>query len=307
MSKSKLVTAAEFETALQTRLSDRARLQWQGACLEYEELTQSERDRYILDVVEALLGDLHAAGEHRLAAWESGWRQNLEALKATRSMEGLVPRYHSKHNLVRWNRKIIRPLQPDFDYHIHRLLVDWAMETYLAKVDAIYEFGCGPAYHLLRARKIFPKTRMIGLDWTSASQEIIAEIVAAGIDNNMEGRNFNFYQPDAALNLYPNSGVMTVAALEQVGDRFKPFLEFLLQKRPAICVHLEPIDELMDPTDLLDRLSVLYSRKRNYLNGFLTCLRALEKENRVTIHQAQRTFSGSYFLEGHSLIVWSPR
>lgn len=130
--------------------------------------------------------------------------------------------------------------------------------------------------------------------------------MALGIETNIEGRNFDFYEPDHALNVGPNSGILTVAALEQVGERFEPFLEFVLRKRPAVCVHLEPIDELMDPKHLVDRLSVLYCRKRNYLSGFLTRLRQLRDEGKVKIHREQRTYTGSYFIEGHSLVVWSP-
>lgn len=301
------VTADEFEGLLETRLSPEARQRWQAAGLEYHELSPEERDRYLLDVLEVLVsGQPPAAGEHRLPAWEAGWGENLQALRAGGATEALVPRYHSKRNLVRWRQRIVRPVSSGFDYRIHCLLVDWAVETFLGRVDALYEFGCGPAYHLLRARQFNRHARLVGLDWTAASQQIIAEAVARGLDNNLEGRSFDFLRPDTSLNLAANSGVLTVAALEQIGERFEPFLQFLLERKPAVCVHLEPIDELLDPNHLLDRLSVLYCRKRGYLAGFLPRLEALQKEGRITIHRAQRTYSGSYFIDGHSLIVWSP-
>ena len=251
--------------------------------------------------------DLPATGEHRLSEWEVGWTENIETFKRTRNLESLIPRYHGKHRLLHWKQRIIRPLVPCFDYRIHCLIVDWAVEAFLSQVNALYEFGSGPAYHLLRARQYNPKAHLVGLDWAKVSQCIISEIVASRIETNIEGRNFNFYSPDHSLEFAPNSGVLTVAALEQVGDGFGPFLEFLLQRKPAVCVHLEPIDELMDHAHLIDRLSVLYCRKRNYLHGFLTKLRQLEDAGRLRIHRAQRTYSGSFFIEGHSLVVWSPR
>jgi hypothetical protein len=307
MGKARVITVSEIEEVLHTSLSPALREQCLDADLRYEELTNEERDSYVLEVVELLASNnLSVAGEHRQAEWEKGWSENLEALKKSRSLDSLVPGYHGKHRLLRWKQRIIRPLVSYFDYHIHCLIVDWAIETYLSQVNAIYEFGCGPAYHLLRARRYNPKAHLVGLDWATPSQSIISKTVEMGIETNLEGFNFDFYEPDHSLSFVPNSGILTVAALEQVGDRFEPFLQFLLQKRPAICVHLEPIDELMDQNHLIDRLSVLYCRKRNYLNGFLARLRQLQSQGKVNIHREQRTYTGSFFIEGHSLVVWSP-
>jgi len=302
-----VISAQEIEEVLQTTLSPALREQCLNADLRYEELTDEERDTYILEVVEVLVrNNLPVAGEHRLSEWEKGWAENLEAFKRTKDLESLAPRYHGKHRLLRWKQRIIRPLVPFFDYRIHCLIVDWAVETYLCHVNALYEFGCGPAYHLLRARRYNPKARLVGLDWAKSSQIIISEIVASGVETNLEGRNFNLYEPDYSLDFAPNSGILTVAALEQLGERFEPFLQFLLQKKPAICVHLEPVNELMDQKYLIDRLSVLYCHKRNYLNGFLTRLRELQEQGKVKIHREQRTYTGSFFIEGHSLVIWSP-
>ena len=260
----------------------------------YEELTVEERDEYILDVVGLLLhGNPPVAGEHRLPEWEAGWAEALEN-------EQPVPRYHGKHKLLRWQQRIVRQLVPGLDYFVHCQIVDWAIRTYLSQKDTIFDFGCGTADHLRRAR-LYTKARLVGLDWTRASQDI-----TSGIEG-IEGRNFDFYEPDYSLDFPPNSGVLTVSALEQVGERFEPFLQFLLAKRPAICVHIEPIDELMDQDNLIDMLSVWYCRKRNYLRGFLTRLRQLQDQGKVDIHLERRTYTGSYFIEGHSLVVWSPK
>lgn len=301
------IAPSEVEEMMGARLSPRLRDRVAQANLRYADLTETERDAYLLTVVEALMDPaLKTAGEHRLSDWEQGWSENLRALKSGKSPADLVPRYHGKHSMVRWRRRIVRPLTDAFDYRVLCLLVDWAVESFLGDVAVLHEFGCGPAYHLLRAREFLPTARLVGLDWARASQRIIAEIKATGIDANIEGRPFDFFAPAPDFSFPANSGVLTVAALEQVGDRFEPFLQFLLAKKPAVCVHLEPIDELMDPLFLVDRLSVLYCRKRQYLHGFLTRLRRLRDEGRIKIFREQRTFTGSHFIEGHSLVVWSP-
>ena len=64
------------------------------------------------------------------------------------------------------------------------------------------------------------------------------------------------------------------------------------------------MSELLDDNNLIDSLSVKYFDKRKYLNGFLSHLNNLEKEGKIEIIKQQRIFSGSYFIEGHSLVVW---
>jgi hypothetical protein len=311
MNKSSVITADEMEEVLQTSLSPALRKECDGASLRYEEISDKERDDYIREVVDVLFKnildkDTKPAGQHRLQEWEQGWNENLEALKKRKDVKDIVPRYHGKHKLVHWRQRMIRPITPDFDYKILCLIVDWSIETFLRDVEALFEFGCGPAYHLLRARKYNPQAKMIGLDWAKTSQEIIKQISNLGIDKNIEGRNFNFFEPDYSIEVPPKSGFLTVAALEQVGDRFDQFLEFVMNKKPSICVHFEPIDELLDQTHLIDRLSTLYFRKRDYLSGFLPKLHRLQDEGKIKILREQRTYTGSFFIEGHSLVVWSP-
>ena len=300
------IIASDLEQVLQDNLDDELREQCTKASLTYDNITEEERDAYVLQVVNTLVGDVVSAGEHRLAQWESGWSQNLADFRSTRDIAKLIPRYHGKHTLLHWRQQIIRPITSMFDYKIHCLIVDYAIKKYLSTVEQFFEFGCGPAYHLLRARRLNKDAHLVGLDWAGASQKIINEIKRVGIDMNISASKFDFYNPDASLQFAANSGILTVAALEQVGDRFEAFLQFLLKKRPRICVHIEPITELLDQNNLIDKLSILYFKKRNYLNGYLTRLRQLQSEGTIKIIREQRTYTGSFFIEGHSLVVWSP-
>ena len=300
------ITSTELEQVLQTTFSSKLRAEVENTDLRYSVLTAQERDAAVLQIVEELLRPKSAAGEHRRTDWEHGWAENLEAFRQTGDTASLIPKYHGKHTLVRWRQNIIRPLSPTFDYHIHRILIDWAFDTFLSRMNAICEFGCGPGYHLIRARQWNPEAQLIGLDWSSSSQQILNEVSRSSGDGKLHGRRFDFFHPDDSFSFPPDTGIYTVAALEQVGEAFEPFLNFLLSKKPRICVHFEPIDELMDPTSLVDRLSVLYCRKRNYLKGFLSRLMALADQGRIEIFHQQRTYSGSLFLEGHSLVVWAP-
>jgi len=301
------ISVADLETALNGSLCPLLRERVELADLTYENISPEERDAYLIEVIETLIKpNIVKAGPHRRADWEVGWSENLAALQQGTPVEAIMPRYHGKNRLVRWRQELVRPVAPLFDYRIHTIIVDWAIDTFLKQASSLYEFGCGPAYHLLRARQFNAGARLVGLDWATASQKIIGEIVSRGIEKNIQGVNFDFFHPDHAIDFPPGSGVYTVAALEQVGADFEPFLQFLIKKRPTICVHLEPVEELLDQRNLVDRLSQLYFQKRNYLRGFLTRLRELRDLGQITIHREQRTYTGSFFIEGHSLVVWSP-
>lgn len=305
-SEARTITVAELEERWQAKLSPRLAARVCELNLQYRPLTQPERDENLLRILNALLNPPVAAGAHRIDQWEKGWGENLELLLKAGSVDAVTPLYFGKHRVVRWGGELIHVLTPNFEYLLHTVLVDWVLETWLADVSAIYEFGCGPGYHLLRARKLFPDKPLVGLDWTTASQRILCEMVTRGLIGNLRGHRFNFFDPDETLNLKPGEGIYSVAALEQIGNQHERLLDFLCRKRPSVCVHIEPIDELLDENTLLDRLSNAYSRKRNYLQNFLPTLQEWERRGRVRIHAARRTWTGSLFLDGHSLVIWSP-
>ena len=76
--------------------------------------------------------------------------------------------------------------------------------------------------------------------------------------------------------------------------------------KPKMVIHLEPIAELLPQNNLLSYLSTKYFQKRNYLNGYLAFLRKQEKSGKIKIHLTSRMPFGSLYIEGYSLIVWSP-
>jgi hypothetical protein len=293
----------EIENILGFQISDELRNRVDGFNLEYRDLTKEERDEYILNFINVIFSDLRVAGKHRILDWENGWAENLHNFKKTKNIDDLVPIYHGKNKIVKWMGEPIMPLTNNFDYKIHICFVDAILQHYLKDIINIFEFGCGPGYHLLRLNEFNKNLNLNGSDWTKNSQNIINDINST-LNTNINSFNFDFFNPNYNIDIPFNSGIYTVAALEQVGENFKDMIAFLLDKKPKICIHMEPIDELLDDNKLIDSLSIKYFRKRNYLNRFLPYLENLEKEGKIEIIKKQRIFSGSYFTEGHSLIVW---
>jgi hypothetical protein len=106
--------------------------------------------------------------------------------------------------------------------------------------------------------------------------------------------------------LEKNSVAMTIASLEQTGQNFRPFIQYLLDKKPSLVIHIEPIAELLDAGHPLDKLSIEYFRKRNYLDGLLSFLEKLESDSKIQILKKSRSWIGSFFIEGYSVVVWKP-
>lgn len=298
----------EFEASFGEKLGSYVANRIEKYSFKYVEFSPEEVEGLLIKITETLLNpDLQQSGEHRLDQWESGWGENLELfLSDPKNRDLIVPKYFNKYGAVRWRGRFIRPVSEKFEYQSLAVLQDWLFDKYLRNATSIYEFGCGTGHNLLRARDVNPEARLYGLDWAEASQKIIERIAKHGIDLNIEAKKFDYFNPDESFNLAPNSHVYTVASLEQIGDRWEKFVDYLLKNQPKLCIHIEPIAELLDPTKLNDFLSIAYFKKRKYLSGFLDGLRKLEGQGKITIHRAQRTFIGSLFIEGYSVVVWSP-
>jgi len=293
----------DIENILDFNLNDILKKQIEDYNLLYEELTKEERDRYLLDVINVLMNDITFSGKHRIYECEKGWNDNLEMLKQHKDSKYLIPKYHGKYKLVRWKGDVIKPKIENFDYKIHISFVDAILQHYIGDCENVFEFGCGPAYHLLRLNEFNKDLNLYGLDCATSSQRIINEINNK-LDVNIIPYNFDFFNPNYDVEVPEKSIFFTVAALEQVGDNFGSYIDFIFDKSPDICINIEPMSELLDDNNLIDSLSVKYFDKRKYLNGFLSHLNNLEKEGKIEIIKQQRIFSGSYFIEGHSLVVW---
>lgn len=304
----KSLSVHDFEVAFGEKLNSYVAEHINKYSFQYTEFSAVEKESLLIKIVETLLNpDLLQSGEHRLDQWESGWSENLELfLQNPENIDLIIPKYFNKYGAVRWCSQFIRPVSEKFECHSLAIIQDWLFDKYLRDVPAIYEFGCGTGHNLLRARGVNPKASLFGLDWATASQRIIERIAEHKIDPDIKGKRFDYFNPDQTFHLMPGSALYTVASLEQVGPRWDKFINYVLLNRPKICIHIEPIAELLDRNILIDYLSIEYFKKRNYLHGFLDGLRMLETNGKIKIHSAQRTYIGSLFIEGYSVVVWSP-
>jgi len=299
------LTDSDFEEMFEKDLSGYIRGRIKEYYFAYEKPSESERDEYLLKIIKTLLADFIVyAGEHRREQWEKGWGENLENLDKEELTNAIKPRYFGKYNILRIKQNFIKPISDNFEQNSLAIILDWLADKYMREADAVYEFGCGTGHHLKNIRKINQRAKIYGLDWVESSQKIIEKMAKELSDENLFSHKFDFFNPDYGFSLEKNSVIYTVAALEQTGDSYVNFIDYLMENKPKLCVHIEPIGELLDENNLLDYLSIEYFKKRKYLSGFLDYLRGIEKEGKIEIIKAQRSYIGSLFIDGYSIIVW---
>ena len=166
--------------------------------------------------------------------------------------------------------------------------------------------GQRTGHNLLRLREINDKANLFSMEWAKSGVDLI-NLVAEHIgDNKLSGRVFDNFNPDQSIVLEKDAAVYTFASLEQLGDGTDSIIDFWIKNKPSIVVNIEPMAEPLDQEDLLQFLSVKYFEKRKYLKDYITKLRALEESGIIKIHDQRKTGFGSLFIEGYSIIAWSP-
>ena len=265
------------------------------------------KHQQLMEQVESILGtELTKSGPHRRASWQSGWAENLRKFGASSNSLALIPGYFEKSEYVRfenaWWEIADSSAEPTYLGYIVDTVIQ-GLQKELSFSD-IHEFGCGTGIHVARLAQGFSDMQLSGYDWAPASVELLSAFGDRSGLNNISAGQFDFFEPDDSVAVTQDSLVLTVAALEQVGDKFMPFLKFLKSKNPKIIVNIEPMEELLDLDTQLGKGSAEYFRKRNYLSGFYATLVALESEGEVEIVHSGRTGFGSLFIEGYSCVIW---
>ncbi len=274
--------------------------------LKYATLNNLEFESAILQVLNTLEGELSKAGPHRQNDWENGWGENLRKFRESGEDHATLPGYFEKSRIIRWEQKWIKPNDHNLEQKLLAVLVDVLVSKFGNEVSPIYEFGCGTGHHLFRLRRLFPSKKLVGLDWATSSQELISSYAKSKNDSQLFGQNFDFFAPNYELKIDKDSMFLTVASLEQTYDNYVKFVDFILQAKPKIVINIEPMGEFLDSENLLDYLSLKYFAKRNYLAGYFNYLKSLEKKGEIIIHDARRSMLGSFFIDGYSIVVWSP-
>ena len=273
----------------------------------YKVLEGGDRDQALLAVLKRIdSGQLSKAGTEGKGRWEKGWSENLEGLlRSDHSLSELVPKYIRPNQSLRLDQQYIEACDPNFEYNWYEVFRRWLFSTYFRDIENVYEFGCGSGFNLAALAQMYPDKNYHGLDWAPASKEIVDELGKI-YGWSMRGFVFDFFNPDETLEMAAGSAVLTIGALEQTGQDYERFLNYLLDQHPLLCVHVEPIVEWYDSDNLIDYAAIRFHDQRRYWRGFPGRLERLEEEGIIEILKMKRSYFGSLHIEGYSQTVWRP-
>jgi len=271
----------------------------------YTVCSQKKREEIFLDAIKRCdNAQLSVSGVHRKTDWRRGWGEILQEFhNSGGDLKALAPKYWRPDQPLRYHGDYIVANSSTFERDFVDVFRYWLFQKHFGDYKNIYEFGCGTGYDLVLMAQLFPGKKLFGMDWVPESQELLAAI-AAKYGWPITGSNFDFFHPNNKLKILPDSLVYTSSALEQLGSDYDGFLNYLMANKPALCVNVECMAEYYDENILYDYVALRYHKARNYLNGFLTRLRGMEKENKIRILAARRTGFGSLYHEGLMYVIW---
>jgi hypothetical protein len=250
------------------------------------------------------MSDKKKSGPEYQNIWEKGWQENLDLFKSSGNISDLIPKFVRKSEFVRFQGSWISPEDPNFETNFVELLREVIFRKFFSNSPAIWEVGSGTGLNLVHLSRIFPEKDLVGCDWTNSSIDIISEL-NKHLGLNIKGHLFDLFSPNLELirSINSDSGLLTIGTLEQSGENFHAFLDFVLASPFKTVVHLETNYELYDKSCLFDYLAVRYIEKRNWLKGYFAALRELEHDGKIKIIDERKTF-GSFFHDGYTYTVW---
>lgn len=301
------LSVADFLAAFDAAPEDAALFAAEAARhdFHYRRLDQAERDAVILSVLRKL-DSFTQVGEHRHDIWEMAWAEVGHRYDDSGGeLSALEPSFIAGTRHIRLGGDYALPLDPSFEFSFFRVLRSWLFRKYLGDSQHVYEFGCGSGFNLASLAQLAPDKHLVGLDWARPAVRLI-DRVAARYGFPLRGRHFDFFHPDPDLTLEPDAVAMTFCALEQTGDRCPVFLDWLLERRPALVISMEPILDFYAADSLVDELAMRYHGGRRYLTGYWAWARQAAAAGRIELLKARRLGMGSLYHEGYSLLIWRP-
>lgn len=282
-------------------------LEFNGALFDYYFLEGAEKDTAILEAIKRIDNDTQIIGApERTQIWEKGWNENLENFKKSNfDTDSLIPKFYREDVPLRWKQQFIKSPNARFEWDFYRVFRTWMFKTYLNEYENIYEFGCGSGHNLVALAEMYPGKKIYGMDFVPSTIELV-DLIREKAHYNVHGKLFNMLEPDHDFKLEKSSAVITIGVIEQLASKFEKFIDFIMENKPEICIHMEPTIEVYDTDNLVDYLSYKFHKKRGYTMGLLPYIQKLHDEKQVELLKVKRMYFGNLNMEGYTLIIWKP-
>mgnify|MGYP003116378291 FL=1 len=265
--------------------------------IQYNELNSEQYNEYYELCLEMLNKKLEVD-------WQDDWFSVLQNLRTNNdNVKSIIrPKWFRKNAFVNIQNCLSLTETPYVDWEYQLITRQMLFYTHLKDMDNICEFGSGSGTNFYLINQILQDKNFILSDISVTSLKIIQELKRKLNRNNLTYSNIDIEQ-DIDLELPDNTAVITTSVLEQIGDNYNNFINFILKEKPQIVINVEPIVELLDSKSGFDNVMNLYCEKRKYLTGYLTELEKLEKQKKIKIIMKKRTMVSGTFIE-NSVLIW---
>ena len=265
--------------------------------IQYNELNSEQYNEYYELCLEMLNKKLEVD-------WQDDWFSVLQNLRTNNdNVKSIIrPKWFRESAFVNIHNCLSLTETPYVDWEYQLITRQMLFYTHLRDIENICEFGSGSGTNFYLINKILQNKNFILSDISVTSLKIIEELKRKLNRNNLIYSNIDIEQ-DIDLQLPDNTAVITTSVLEQIGDNYKNFINFILKEKPQIVINVEPIVELLDSKSGFDNVMNLYCEKRKYLTGYLTELEKLEKQKKIKIIMKKRTMVSGTFIE-NSVLIW---
>ena len=265
--------------------------------IQYDELNSEQYKEYYELCLEMLNKKLEVD-------WQDDWFSVLQNLRTNDdNVKSIIrPKWFRESAFVNIQNCLSLTETSYVDWEYQLITRQMLFYTHLKDIENICEFGSGSGTNFYLINEILQNKNFILSDISVTSLKIIEELKRKLNRNNLTYSNIDIEQ-DIDLQLPDNTAVITTSVLEQIGDNYKNFINFILKEKPQIVINVEPIVELLDSKNGFDNVMNLYCEKRKYLAGYLTELEKLEKQKKIKIIMKKRTMVSGTFIE-NSVLIW---
>ena len=265
--------------------------------IQYDELNSEQYKEYYELCLEMLNKKLEVD-------WQDDWFSVLQNLRTNDdNVKSIIrPKWFRESAFVNIQNCLSLTETSYVDWEYQLITRQMLFYTHLRDIENICEFGSGSGANFYLINEILQDKNFILSDISVTSLKIIEELKRKLNRNNLTYSNIDIEQ-DIDLQLPDNTAVITTSVLEQIGDNYKNFINFILKEKPQIVINVEPIVELLDSKNGFDNVMNLYCEKRKYLAGYLTELEKLEKQKKIKIIMKKRTMVSGTFIE-NSVLIW---
>ncbi len=170
---------------------------------------------------------------------------------------------------------------------------------YLKDCDFLVEFGSGTGSNIKYISELNQNISSFGSDFSESSLGILKRKGLNSFFFDMKNPSLSSLPKIVQENLN-RTAFLTSGSMEQLGDAWRNFVDFVLEVKPSKIINIEPIYEYYDDSEF-DSLARQFHLNKKYFSGYVNFL----KDKKIHLIEHRHKF-GTLFDEGFNTIITSP-